>query len=576
MRVGASRRAATAVIDAVPGSPEHPRCRPSAEERAVLIPPALNGPVGVLVDVLRKLPFGSRLVTTALVGVLANSTEPRPRPFTLAADYTTWVSLTDRGFTGRHLPVAEPRPLPTEAQVLDLFRRPAGRARPSTDTTVLFMLFAQWFTDSFLRTDRADMRRNTSTQEIDFCQIYGLGESRTRLLRAMEGGRLASQRIGDQEFPPFLLRRSPDGGYAVRPEFQGLHDEAWLLDVLLADVADRQKDLFFAVGLEHGNSTIGSTALDVLFLREHNRVADLLAAEYAAGRTRPAWPRDLSPEDLDERLFQTTRMILTVLLLKLVVEEYIRHIAPHDPPLKVRPGTADAKRWNRSNWIAVEFNLLYRWHMLVPDTVTTDEGEVPAKEFLRDNNEVVVSRGIEWVLAQASRSRASRIGLFNTPDFLVERKRPEHPAVEERSIALMRSARLQSYNAYRRCFGMKPAASFAEVTTDPEVRQRLEDLYGDVDALEWYVGIFAEDHPEDQMMGELLTAMVGYDAFTQALTNPLLSGRVFNEATFTRAGLHVIAGTHTLQQILARNIDRPSDAVARFTYGPERGRRPRR
>jgi prostaglandin-endoperoxide synthase 2 len=542
----------------------------------VLIPPALNGPAAVLVDVLRKVPLGSRLVTAALVGLLANATEPRPRPFTLAADYTTWVSLTDRSFTGRHLPVAEPRPLPTEAEVLELFRRPARRDRPSTDTTVMFMQFAQWFTDSFLRTDRADARRNTSTQEIDFCQIYGISESRTRLLRAMEGGRLASQQIDGQEFPPFLLERTPGGGHAVRPEFRGLHDEAWLLDVLLADVADRQKDLFFAVGLEHGNSTVGSTALDVLFLREHNRIAGVLAEEHAAGRTRPAWPRDLPPDELDERLFQTTRMIMTVLLLKLVVEEYIRHIAPHDPPLKVRPGTADAKRWNRSNWIAVEFNLLYRWHMLVPDTVTTEDGEVPAKEFLRDNNEAVVDRGIEWVMAQCSRSRASRIGLLNTPDFLIERKRPDHPSVEERSIALMRSARLQSYNAYRVCFGRKPVTSFDQVTSDPELRRRLEDLYGEVDALEWYVGIFAEDHPEDQMMGDMLTAMVGYDAFTQALTNPLLSGRVFTEATFTRAGLRIIERTHTLKQILARNIDRPADAVAHFTYGPERHRWPRR
>jgi prostaglandin-endoperoxide synthase 2 len=532
----------------------------------VLIPPALNGPVKVLLDVLRKVPFGSRLATDALVGILANITEPRPRPFSLASDYTSWVGLTDRSFTGRHLPVAEARPLPTEAEVLELFRRPEGRARPSTDTTVLFMLFAQWFTDSFLRTDRADPRRNTSTQEIDFCQIYGISEARTRLLRAMEGGRLASQLIDGEEYPPFLFERGPGGRHAVRPEFRGLHDEDWLLDVLLADVDDRQKDLFFAVGLEHGNSTIGSTALDVLFLREHNRIAGLLAEDHAAGRTRPAWPRDLPPDALDERLFQTTRMITTVLLLKLVVEEYIRHIAPHDPPLRVRPGTADRKRWNRSNWIAIEFNLLYRWHMLVPDTVTTDQGEVPAKEFLRDNNEAVLEHGIAWVLAQASRSRASRIGLLNTPDFLIDRKRPEHPSVEERTIALMRSARLQSYNAYRRIFGMPPKRSFDEVTSDPELRRRLEELYGDVDALEWYVGIFAEDHPEDQMMGETLTAMVGHDAFTQALTNPLLAGRVFNEATFTRTGLRVISGTHTLQQIVARNVDDPSSAVARFTY----------
>ena len=76
------------------------------------------------------------------------------------------------------------------------------------------------------------------------------------------------------------------------------------------------------------------------------------------------------------------------------------------------------------------------------------------------------------------------------------------------------------------------------------------ELYGDIENLEWYVGIFAEDHPEDQMMGDLLTAMVGYDAFTQALTNPVLAPQVFTEATFTRAGLKIIRRTRSLQQIL--------------------------
>ena len=41
------------------------------------------------------------------------------------------------------------------------------------------MFFAQWFTDSFLRTSREDFRQNTSTQEIDLCQIYGLGADQT-------------------------------------------------------------------------------------------------------------------------------------------------------------------------------------------------------------------------------------------------------------------------------------------------------------------------------------------------------------------------------------------------------------
>ena len=534
-----------------------------------IIPPALNRPVAIATDVLRHLPFGPRLITSAFVSLLANATPPRPRPFTLAGDYTSWISLTDRSFSGRHLPPAPAdRPLPTEAQVLELFRRPPGKETPSVDTSVLFLLFAQWFTDSFLRTDHTDWRKNTSTQEIDFCQIYGLSEPRTRLLRSMQGGRLKSQQIDGQEYPPFLLERTPAGRHAVKPEFKDLHDADWLLDVLLAGVSDQQKDVFFAVGLEHGNSTAGSTALDVLFLREHNRIAGLLAKEYELGREQPAWHRGMSAADLDERLFQTTRLIMIVLLLKLVVEEYIRHIAPHDPPLTVVPGMSANKPWNRSSWIAVEFNLLYRWHMLVPDQLTTDEGPVDSKSFLRDNNQLVLDRGLEWLMAQCSRSRAARIGLFNTPAFLTDRRTPEHPPVEERSIALMRSSRLQSSIAYRQRFGMAPKRDFADLTSDVVVQERLAELYGDIDALEWYVGIFAEDHPEDQMMGELLTVMVGYDAFTQALTNPVLAPQVFNEATFTRAGLKVIRKTRSLQQILVRNAADPGAAYCRFTYGP--------
>src|SRR4051812_359573 len=536
-----------------------------------LIPPALNGAVGVATNILRYVPGGPKLVTSAFVALLANATEPRPRPLTMVGDYTSWISLTDRSFSGRHLPPAPAdRPLPSEAEVLELFRRPPGGEKPSRDTSVMFLLFAQWFTDSFLRTERSDWRKNTSTQEIDFCQIYGISENRSRMLRSMEGGRLKSQTIDGQEYPPFLFERTPSGAYAVKPEFKGLHDEDFLLDVLLAGVSDRQKDLFFAVGLEHGNSTVGSTALDVLFVREHNRIAGLLANEYEAGRERPVWDRRMTTADLDERLFQTTRLIMIVLLLKLVVEEYIRHIAPHDPPLTVIPGMAANKPWNRSSWIAVEFNLLYRWHMLVPDHLTTDAGPVDSKTFLRDNNELVIGRGLEWLLAQCSRSRAARIGLFNTPDFLTERRTPDRPAVEERSIALMRQARLQSYNAYRQRFRMRPLRNFAELTADVAVQHRLAELYGDIDHLEWYVGIFAEDHPEDQMMGELLTAMVGYDAFTQALTNPVLAPQVFTEATFTRAGLRIIRRTSSLQQILARNAADPGGAYCRFEVGPRR------
>jgi prostaglandin-endoperoxide synthase 2 len=68
------------------------------------------------------------------------------------------------------------------------------------------------------------------------------------------------------------------------------------------------------------------------------------------------------------------------------------------------------------------------------------------------------------------------------------------------------------------------------------------------------------------MMGELMTYMVANDAFTQALTNPLLARNVFNEATFTKTGMKAINDTHSLQQIVTRNSSAPGSVFVSFDY----------
>jgi prostaglandin-endoperoxide synthase 2 len=134
----------------------------------------------------------------------------------------------------------------------------------------------------------------------------------------------------------------------------------------------------------------------------------------------------------------------------------------------------------------------------------------------------------------------------------------------------MRKARLRSFNDYREAYGLKRLSSFRELTSDPVVRKQLEVLYGHIDKLEWYVGIFAEDYPDYLMMGELMTTIVANDAFTQALTNPLLSRNVFNEATFSPMGMKLIGETGSLSQIVARNSANPKNVLASFNVTPDR------
>ena len=98
------------------------------------------------------------------------------------------------------------------------------------------------------------------------------------LRSSRQRGRLKSQLIDGEEFPVFLFeprdRRRTAGDQAASSS--GLHDERFVIDVILGDAPDDRKDQVFAVGLEHGNSTIGNTIMNALFLREHNRIAGLL------------------------------------------------------------------------------------------------------------------------------------------------------------------------------------------------------------------------------------------------------------------------------------------------------------
>lgn len=490
-----------------------------------------------------SVPALRTFVSWLFIKVIATSTPPRPHPFSLwgpggihsdPAAYTSWTGLTDRTFTGRHLPPADDAwmaRLPAPAHVRTLFERHGFTPCPSS--SAFFCFFAQWFTDSFLRTDPNDPRKNTSNHEIDLCQIYGLCASDTAILRSGVGGKLKSQWIGGEEYPMYLFE---DDGLAVRSDFLGLS----YIDAARRDyrnnvvpkefnTPDRRRT-FFANGLELGNSTAFYTAINTLFLREHNRLCDAIA------RDHPTWD--------NHRVFETARNTNIAQLLKIIIEDYINHLSSTAFKLFVDIGSAERQAWYRTNRISAEFNLLYRWHSLVPDDCVLEGVKVPHTGF-RFNNDFLIDAGIERLIASASMQPAGKISLGNTPLFLMH--------AEDASLGKSRMWRLRSYNEYRRRFGLERAASFAEITQDPAVAAALAGVYQHVDDVELIVGLLAEGNGDEAVLGELMALMVGSDAFSQALTNPLLASAVFNEATFGACGLDSVLQTSKIDQVVQRN-----------------------
>jgi prostaglandin-endoperoxide synthase 2 len=443
--------------------------------------------------------------------------------------YTSWDSLNDRRYTGRHLP---PDPefnaqgkLPKLDDLAVLFRKRDGKTILSEKSTMLFPYWVQWFTDGFLRTDRANRLRNTSNHHIDLCTVYGLAPAQTHMLRAFEGGRLKSQQLHGEEFPPFYYS-DPVAG-TVKPEFDGLYvplnDETRL--------PPSQKAQLFAMGVERANIQLGFVMLNTLCLREHNRLAGLLAKSY------PSWD--------DERLFQTARNILMVTIMRIVIEEYINHIAPYNFKFITDPSAFTNEKWYRQNWMTVEFSLVYRWHSALPETLVHDGKTIPMVDTLW-NNQMLIERGLGTMFEETCAQPATKIGLFNTAEFLIQ-------AGELPSIGLGRMAQLHSYNDYREMCQYPRVTAFEQITGDPDAQRELRRLYGHVNNIELYVGLCAEDIRENSALSPLIGRLVGIDAFSQALTSPLLNEHIYNEQTFSPIGWEIVQSPVSLADLVNRN-----------------------
>ena len=121
----------------------------------------------------------------------------------------------------------------------------------------------------------------------------------------------------------------------------------------------------------------------------------------------------------------------------------------------------------------------------------------------------------------------------------------------------MREARavgLARYNAYRELANFPRVSAFEQITGDPDRIAALRDVYRSADEIEFYPGLFAEDPRPNSVLPALIGRMVGIDAFSQALTNPLLAPRLFNERTFSPLGMEILRTTHTLSDVLNRNV----------------------
>jgi hypothetical protein len=269
------------------------------------------------------------------------------------------------------------------------------------------------------------------------------------------------------------------------------------------------------------NFWLGLAILHSLFLREHNVICDHLAAEY--------------PEMTDDQqLYDTARLITVALMAKIHTLEWTPAIIAH-PTTKAGMhadwfgvlGERFGETYGRITASEVlqgipgsptdfhgvpyslteEFVAAYRMHPLIPDDY----------EFrsLRDNSVLGEPYRLPDLTYQHVRERLDdipmadlfysfgtahpgAITLHNFPKYLQYfDRRPRDTPIDLAATDILRTRErgVPRYNAFRRALRLPPAASFEELTDNPQWAEQLRQVYGDVERVDLMIGLYAEPKP---------------------------------------------------------------------------------
>ncbi|EPY80552.1 prostaglandin G/H synthase 2 precursor [Camelus ferus] len=290
--------------------------------------------------------------------------------------------------------------------------------------------------------------------------------------------------------------------------------------------------LQFAVGQELFGLVPGLMMYATIWLREHNRVCDVLKQEH------PEWD--------DERLFQTSRLILIGETIKIVIEDYVQHLSGYHFKLKFDPELLFNQQFQYQNRIAAEFNTLYHWHPLLPDSFQIGDQEYNYQQFIY-NNSILLEHGVTQFVESFSRQIAGRVaGGRNLPAAV--------QTVAKASIDQSREMKYQSFNEYRKRFLLKPYESFEELTGEKEMAAELEALYGDIDVMELYPALLVEKPRPDAIFGETMVEAGAPFSLKGLMGNPICSPEYWKPSTFGGEVGFKIINTASIQSLICNNV----------------------
>ncbi|KAK2467940.1 hypothetical protein APHAL10511_000235 [Amanita phalloides] len=268
-------------------------------------------------------------------------------------------------------------------------------------------------------------------------------------------------------------------------------------------------------------------ALLVLLSRNHNYVAQKILDINEHGNFLNPPPSDAQARKVqDDEIFERARLVNCGLFVHIILGDYVGAILGLvrdgyswrlDPLMPARDISRGILPRGEGNVVAIEFNLLYTWHATLSrqDTEWTTGAlaHLGSSGMTPDKFRQLVNLGPKedvkkWNFGGLKRTES---GSFKD----VELANIIHNAIEQRAgafkargvpealrfVEVMIIERARKWgtctlNEFRKFIGLKPYSSFEQWNPDKEIAAAAAALYHNVDNLELYVGLQAEETKE--------------------------------------------------------------------------------
>ena len=383
-----------------------------------------------------------------------------------ASDITwQWGQFIDHDITLSLDNTDEPFPIPVPRGDSVFDPRGTGTAEIHLDRSV---------SDPDTGTDQNNPRRqvNAITAFIDGSQVYGSDEERALALRTNDGtGKLKTSHEG--RLLPYNT--------------EGLENEGG------SDLTN-----LFIAGDLRVNEQIGLISMHTLFVREHNRLAGLIAS--------------LDPSLTGDEIYQLARKLVGAQIQAITFNEFLPlllgpdAIGPYsgyDPAVNPTIASEFSAAAYRVGHTLLSPNLL-----LVGADGETDQISLAQAFFNPAGVEDLGISAILLGLASQTAQEVDSLVIDEIRNMLI--RGPGGPVFDLAALNIQRGRDhgVGDYNTVRLAFGLPAVESFAEISSDPAVQQALMEAYGSVDDLDLWVAALAEDHVAGASVGKTLQTII--------------------------------------------------------------------